>query len=578
MDILDYHSLSKHHPGRYAPGPERLDWASQPDPFRSFAGAPRLVLPLAADDPATPYSALRAGTLPRPAPFDLRHVALLLELSLGLSAWKEYLGTRWALRCNPSSGNLHPTEGYVIAPELPGLPAGVWHYHSRDHALERRAALPGTDGFARSPGEGDGPAAVVSRGAVASPAPEGVLLALTSIAWREAWKYGLRAFRYCQHDCGHAIGAVALAAGAMGWRAQLLEGAGDDVLAALTGVDREGDFADAERELPEALLWIGIDAAPPECRALAGMLREASWQGQASRLGPTHVDWPDIERAVAASHAPAGAAPASLPSAPVRGGGDDALARPPGAAPASQPPAPRPPLSSLPCTPAGDAPAARLIRQRRSAVAFDGATVMPAPAFFTVLDATLPRPAAPPWSAWPWPVAVHLLLFVHRVAGLEPGLYLLAREPAALPALRAAMRPDWLWQEVGPQHLSLRLLLPNDVRAAAQFVACHQEIAADSCFALGMVADFDGVAGEPWRYRRLFWECGLIGQVLYLEAEAAGLRGTGIGCFFDDEMHELLGLEGQRWQSLYHFTVGGALEDARLTTLPPYPPHRRTQE
>ena len=35
-------------------------------------------------------------------------------------------------------------------------------------------------------------------------------------------------------------------------------------------------------------------------------------------------------------------------------------------------------------------------------------------------------------------------------------------------------------------------------------------------------------------YRRLFWECGLIGQVLYLEAEAAGVRGTGIGCFYDD--------------------------------------------
>ena len=37
----------------------------------------------------------------------------------------------------------------------------------------------------------------------------------------------------------------------------------------------------------------------------------------------------------------------------------------------------------------------------------------------------------------------------------------------------------------------------------------------------------------------------MIGQVLYLEAEAAGIRATGIGCFFDDEMHALLGLRGQ---------------------------------
>jgi hypothetical protein len=63
----------------------------------------------------------------------------------------------------------------------------------------------------------------------------------------------------------------------------------------------------------------------------------------------------------------------------------------------------------------------------------------------------------------------------------------------------------------------------------------------------------------------------MIGQALYLEAEAAGVRATGIGCFFDDEMHRLLGLEGKAWQSLYHFTVGGAVEDRRLTTLPAYP-------
>jgi hypothetical protein len=62
----------------------------------------------------------------------------------------------------------------------------------------------------------------------------------------------------------------------------------------------------------------------------------------------------------------------------------------------------------------------------------------------------------------------------------------------------------------------------------------------------------------------------MLGQVLYLEAEAAGIRGTGIGCFFDDEMHALLGIRDREWQSLYHFTAGGAVDDARLTTLPAY--------
>ncbi|MGA7828185.1 MAG: hypothetical protein WCA04_11020 [Geobacteraceae bacterium] len=81
----------------------------------------------------------------------------------------------------------------------------------------------------------------------------------------------------------------------------------------------------------------------------------------------------------------------------------------------------------------------------------------------------------------------------------------------------------------------------------------------------------NGELPSLWFYPRLFWECGLIGPILYMEAEAAGLRGTGIGCFFDDPMHELLGFTSVLYQYLYHFTVGGPVEDRRLATLTAYP-------
>jgi hypothetical protein len=71
-------------------------------------------------------------------------------------------------------------------------------------------------------------------------------------------------------------------------------------------------------------------------------------------------------------------------------------------------------------------------------------------------------------------------------------------------------------------------------------------------------------------YPRLFWECGLVGQVLYLEAEALRLRATGIGCFYDDGVHAILGLRDRAWQSLYHFTVGGAVYDPRIAQEPAY--------
>ena len=112
---------------------------------------------------------------------------------------------------------------------------------------------------------------------------------------------------------------------------------------------------------------------------------------------------------------------------------------------------------------------------------------------------------------------------------------------------------------------------PRDYRRFAAIVSCKQSIAADSVFAVSMLAEFNAALDRGnWWYRYLHWEAGMLGHVLYLEAEAAGLRGTGIGCYFDDMMHELLGVTTSSLQVLYHFTVGGPMEDGRITTHPPY--------
>ena len=208
-----------------------------------------------------------------------------------------------------------------------------------------------------------------------------------------------------------------------------------------------------------------------------------------------------------------------------------------------------------------------MILQRRSAVAFDARSGLARDYFFSMLARL--RPGAPPWDAIDWPPHVHLILFVHRVEGMTPGVYAHLRDPAVLDEWRAAMRPEFLWEPVGD---SLFLLFPSDVMWTANRLSCDQDIAADGFFSLGMIARLEPSLRErgEWFYRRLFWECGIIGQVLYLEAEAAGARATGIGCFYDDAVHELLALSGERWQSLYHFSMGVPVEDPRLTTEPGY--------
>jgi hypothetical protein len=110
---------------------------------------------------------------------------------------------------------------------------------------------------------------------------------------------------------------------------------------------------------------------------------------------------------------------------------------------------------------------------------------------------------------------IHPVFFIHRVEGLESGLYALPRHPAAAQSLRAALRPDFEWRtaENTPAHHPFFRLIATDCRAIAKTVSCHQAIASDSCFSLSMLCEFRSIV-EPnaWRYRQLHWEAGFWGM------------------------------------------------------------------
>lgn len=519
-----------------------MDWSTQPNPFRRYAGARAIRMPMPEEGASPGYDALfRPGGVP-PAPLHADSLSRFLYLSLAISAWKEVGEVRWALRCNPSSGNLHPTEGYVVLPAIKGIAdaPGLYHYASREHAIEERLSL--------SPDAWDGLTGGLPAGSF--------LVGLSSIHWREAWKYGERAFRYCQHDAGHALGALRFAAAEQGWCLRVVESLGDAGVARLLGLDREEDFSDAEREEPDliAVVWPGNAEAPDSFRIESEQVEAAiagSWNGKANRLSRHHtVDWEIIDDATAATRKPAGA-------------NEEAGCNRVGAAK----------LASR--SHQTRSTAFQIIRQRRSAVAFDGQTAIGAETFYTMLTRVVPALTRVPWDAVDWVPRVHLAMFVHLVNGIPPGLYMLARRAEAVSALREAMKPEFDWTSPPgcPDDLDLYLLQQADCRRAAAQLSLGQDIAGASAFSLGMLAEFEDVlrAQGAWWYRRLFWEGGMVGQVLYLEAEAAGIRSTGIGAYFDDPVHDVLGLAGHRFQSLYHFTVGGPIEDPRLSTLPSYP-------
>ncbi|OAY74692.1 hypothetical protein ACMD2_09314 [Ananas comosus] len=334
------------------------------------------------------------------------------------------------------------------------------------------------------------------------------MISLSSVFWREAWKYGERALRYCNHDAGHALAAVAVAAAALGWDARLLDGLSHADLEALIGVPQ---------------------TYPPP--------------------------------------------PVQLPDGPVRG-------KLPWIEPSTGLRSPYLPRRDEPCCgllrPTERADFAELykdftvrevVRKRRSAVDMDRVHVMERNTFYQILLHCLPsgelghgeegeeikkqgKQCALPFRVLTWDAEVHAALFVHRVAGLPKGLYFLVRNEDHFDALKCAMRPEFEWERPDgcPDGLPLYRLARGDCQELAKQLSCHQDIASDGCFSLGMVARF-----EPVLRKRV-----LDVSALVLETGALSI-------------HEVLGIKDMEFQSLYHFTVGGPMVDKRIMSLPAYP-------
>jgi SagB-type dehydrogenase family enzyme len=117
-----------------------------------------------------------------------------------------------------------------------------------------------------------------------------------------------------------------------------------------------------------------------------------------------------------------------------------------------------------------------------------------------------------------------------------------------------------------PEHAELQKIKDGDQRLIASALSLGQDLAGNACLAFSMIGDFENAArlyGDRG-YRYVHFEAGAIGQRMYLAAEALGLRATGIGAFFDEQVNQYLGLSPQQGQVVYHFAIGYPVPDPRL--------------
>ena len=490
MTWLEYHELTKHSAESLRRTQHYLDWANMPNPFRHYEGVPVLDLP--ADPPAPQISALEIleGKIGNTGAGDVAgFLSQLMFYSASISATKRapFTGAIYSLRVNPSSGNLHPTEFHFCTRGLVDWSDGLYHYRPSSHMAEQRAV-------------GD-----FGRKLVHTSAP--LIFVLTSIAWREAWKYRDRAYRYCLHDIGHAWQSLTLAARSVGCESFASGNFSDDRVA-------EACLLSAD-EWP--MLIVGLHGSSIPVNNVDAV-ETVVFGGHPNRLSEEQVPYALIERIHVATKLQTEATIPSLGQAKVSGRGEVSL----------------PPHVST------SRSFGEVVRTRRSALDFRGGYgSISLSQLATLLSTTKERLFADFTTAR----FVHLYLYVHRVEGLAPGVY-----------------------RYWPEHAELEKIKAGDQRLAAAALSLGQDLAGNACVAFSMIGDFENAARSygDRGYRYVHFEAGAIGQRMYLAAEALGLGATGIGAFFDEEVNRYLSLAPELGQVVYHFAIGHPVADPRL--------------
>ena len=483
---LEYHERTKHSEERLQRERFALDWPNQPLPFKIYEDLEPI--PLVGEYPSrslSVFESIAAPVAPRGigAPEsipDLSTLSRVLHLSAGITKRVRRPGGEHYFRAYSNTGALYHVDLYLATADLPGLPAGVYHFGPHDFALRRLRA-----GDFR---------ATVAEASGANPeilhAP--VVIASASTFWRNAWKYRERAWRHCFWDAGTLHANLLAVAGGEALAPHVVLGYADRALEHLLGLDpaREGSLA----LVPLGHVRGSVPAAPP-----APALHLAT-----RALSRAEVDYPAIRIAHAASSLEDGAEAAAWR----------------GAAPLRAEPAARGtlvPLRPIPAPSLAVDPLERVIRRRGSTRAFDPQRSLAFEELSTALQAAtcaIPADFLGPTSA----SLSDLYVIAHAVEGLAPGAYHLRRGEG-----------------------SLELLKEGTFRDQAGYLGLGQQLPADAAANVYCLADLTRVLARFGNrgYRAAQLEGGIIGGRLYLAAYALRFGATGL-TFFDDAVTEFL--------------------------------------
>lgn len=233
---LDYHEATKHSEISLMTQRQFLDFNNRPIPFKIYTSdLPIYRLPSkfpqptldaitsinaipkesdTSDNDTTGYNHIRPSRK-----LDVRDLAEILFFSAGITRAIEYNSVTYYMRAASATGALYPIELYVVCKELaPDLKAGIYHFNPADFSFTQIRSGDYRYHLAAATAE---PAMTLS-----SP----VTLVLTSLAWRNAWKYQARSYRHWFWDSGVIVANLLATTVAMGLATRLNMGFIDDMV------------------------------------------------------------------------------------------------------------------------------------------------------------------------------------------------------------------------------------------------------------------------------------------------------------------------------------------------------------
>jgi SagB-type dehydrogenase family enzyme len=471
-----YHNGTKHSYLSVRANPHALDWENKPLLFKIYPTLEITRLPK--DFRQTGVSALSAVAsqgIPakgkRVPTFE--DVAQLLFFTAGVTRSRKFSGGEMFFRAAACTGALYEIELYLVCQDLPGLPAGVYHFGAAEFGLRQLRAgdyrQVVVDATAAEPAIAHAPLIVISTGTY----------------WRNAWKYRSRTYRHFGWDNGTLLANALAVSTALGFPAKVILGFSDNKINGLIDVD-------TKREVSFSLLAVGRKkSSPPPAPSIDSLhLPVVAYSKE-------EVDFPAMRQMHEASSI-----------------GEEEVAPWKENAPSIAEPVSKGQLIDLkPLAPdvSPADPVEQVIQRRGSTRKFAREPISLAQFSTLLTSATQGIPAD--FQKTSGRLLNDVYVIAHSVEGLAPGAYFYHRKKR-----------------------QLELLKEGNFRERAGYLGLEQELPADASVDFFFLADLQKIISTFGNrgYRAAQLEAGILGGKLYLAAYAQKLGATGL-TFYDDD-------------------------------------------